>query len=367
MIDVKNHKLLLALMGSSVLFGCKTQQQESAEQEPSLIRPAKVITVEAANPNSERRFSAVIGAEQSTELAFRVNGQVDLLDVVEGQKVKKGELIATLDDTDFTILVDNASAKYDLALAQYKRIQRLTNKGLASKSEADTLLAQMLVAKATLEQANQSLKYTELRAPFEGVVAKNHVEQHDHIAVAQPILSFQNESLQEVSFDLPEKLVERFDPGKLINFNAKVVLDAYPNTQIEAQFKEMQKNSSHGALSYRVTFSMLSPDSLRILPGMSADLSLSLPQNLAQAELVKVPLAAVFSDEKIALGDSKSFVWVVDDSNQVAQQEVEFNRIEHDGAVIAGGLSVGQRIIAAAPTRMAQGQEIKPMARERGL
>ncbi|ABV38596.1 RND efflux system membrane fusion protein [Shewanella sediminis HAW-EB3] len=366
MIDVKSHKLLLALMSSSILFGCKVQQ-ETAGEETSLIRPAKVITVETVNPNSVRRFSAVVGAEQSTELAFRVNGQVEFLDVVEGQRIKKGELIASLDDTDFEILLDDASAKYDLAFAQYKRIQLLTDKGLASKSESDTLLAEMLVAKANLEQANQNLKYTELRAPFDGIIAQNHVEQHDHIAVAQPIFSFQNESLQEVSFDLPEKLVERFNPQELVNFNAKVVLDAYPNTEIDAQFKEMQKHSSHGALSYRVTFSMLSPDSLRILPGMSADLSLSLAQNARQTELVKVPLAAVFSDEKVALDESKSFVWLVNDNNQAAQREVVLSRIEQDGAVIAGGLKVGERIIAAAPTRLSEGQEIKPMARERGL
>lgn len=351
----------------TILSACNGADNIAKSPKSELIRPLKITQVAPLQGNSERQFTALVGAGQSTELAFRVAGQLENLDVKEGQKVAQGQLIATLDSTDFDIILADAKAQYQLATLQYERIKKLAEQKLAAKSELDSHFADVQVKLASLNKAQQQLKYTQLKAPFSGVIAQKHADLHDHITNLQPIFTFQSDLLQDVSFDLPEKMIRQFNPSKLAGIKAYVVLDAYPDVEIPAYFKEMQKHSQSNALSYRVTYAMQASQSLNVLPGMSAIILLRFEQDPQQHSFTKIPLGALFSDETEPLKKNKKFVWVIDTEHKAQQREVVVAHIEKDGAVIKSGLEAGENIASTAPTRLIEGQKVKALQRERGL
>ena len=351
---------------SSTLLGCAEKQIDLQVSE--VIRPAKIATVVSAAGSVQRSFPAQVSANASTELAFRVPGQITQHHVIEGDKVEKGTLIAELDPTDFNILFDDASAKYELALTQHKRNTTLVPKGLATQAEFDTSRARMLMAKAKLDKAIQNLKYTKIYAPYDGVVAQIHSENHDHVGATQPIVAFQNDNLSDIQFDLPEKLLHQFDPEKFKSLSTRVILDSYPDTPLTATFKEMRKSTSTGALSFRVTLSVVVPDDMRVLPGMSANVQTVLAgEQRENDQRVIVPIGAIFSPELSQLSEGGKFVWLLDKDSRAHLREVEVARLLSTGAAIDSGLEVGDRVITAGVHQISENQQVKELQRERGI
>ncbi|QPG58509.2 efflux RND transporter periplasmic adaptor subunit [Shewanella eurypsychrophilus] len=351
---------------SSSLLGCAEKQIEQPVSE--VIRPVKMATVVSAQGSVQRSFPAQVSANASTDLAFRVSGQITNHYINEGERVEKGQLIAELDPTDFDIQLDNAKAKYELAMAQHDRNVMLVPKGLATQAEFDTSRAEMLMAKARLDRSSQNLKYTKIYAPYAGIVAKKHTENHDHIAATQPIIEFQNDRLSDIQFDLPEKLLKQFDPEKLTSLTTQVILDSYPDKPLKATFKEMRKSTSAGALSFRVTLSVIVPDDMRVLPGMSANVNRVLASEQgADNKSVIAPVNAVFSPETSKLAAGNKYVWVVDSNDKTHLRQVNVVRLISAGAVIDSGLEIGERVVTAGTHQISDQQQVKELTRERGI
>ncbi|QQX78350.1 efflux RND transporter periplasmic adaptor subunit [Shewanella sp. KX20019] len=354
------------VLATASLIGCAEQQPEQPIKQT--VRPVKIATVESAAASVQRSFPAQVAANASTDLAFRVSGQIIHHYVIEGDRVKEGSLIAALDPTDFDILLDNAKAKHELAVSQHNRNSTLVPKGLATKAEFDTSRAEMLMAKAQLDRASQNLKYTKIYAPYDGIVAKIHSNNHDHIGATQAIIEFQNDSVSDIQFDLPEKLLNQFDPEQFKLLTTQVVLDSYPSRPLNATFKEMRKSTSLGALSFRVTLSVKAPADMRVLPGMSANVNTVLGgENDSMSNLVIVPMSALFSPETNKIAAGGKYVWVVDSNYKTHLREVSVLRLLSAGAVIDSGLEVGDKVVTAGTYLIAENQQVKELKRERGI
>ena len=365
-IITKRLLLTTIALATTSLLGCAESKTEPKSTD--IVRPVKMAVIESMAASIERSFPAQVAANESTDLAFRVSGQITNHYVSEGDRVKKGTLVAELDPTDFNIVLDNASAKYELAVSQHERNTTLVPKGLATKAEYDTSRAEMLMAKARLDRATQNLKYTKIYAPYDGVIAKMHGENHDHIAATQAIIEFQNDSLSDIQFDLPEKLLNQFDPEKFKAITTQVLLDSYPNRPMKATFKEMRKSATLGALSFRVTLSVNVPEDMRALPGMSATVNTVIADDsLANDNIVIAPMSALFSPEHLKLSDDKEYVWVVDSANKTHLREVNVVRFLSNGAVIDSGLVAGDKVVTAGTYLISENQQVKELQRERGI
>ncbi|WOT06720.1 efflux RND transporter periplasmic adaptor subunit [Shewanella youngdeokensis] len=354
------------VLSTTSLIGCSEQQVEQPKAE--VVRPVKLATVTSAAAGIQRSFPAQVAANASTELAFRVAGQITKHYVIEGERVKEGTLIAELDPTDRKILLDNATANYELAVSQHARNTTLVPKGLATQAEFDTSRAAMLMGKARLDRATQNLKYTKIYAPYDGIVAQIHSNDHDHVAATQSIIEFQNDNVSDIQFDLPEKLLKQFDPEKFKTLKTQVILDSYPEQPLTAKFKEMRKSATNGALSFRVTLSVEAPATMRVLPGMSANVMTVLADNQDTISTqVIVPMSALFSPETSKLEDGKQFVWVVDSEYKTHLREVTVARLLSSGAVIDSGLAVGDKVVTAGTYLITENQQVKELQRERGI
>ena len=128
-------------------------------------------------------------ASQRVDLSFKVSGPLVELPAEEGQEVKQGQLLARILPRDFQINLDQANARAIEAERQYDRYKELYVRKQVSKAEFDSYKASRDVAAAQLEDAQNALKDTYLKAPFAGVVAKRYVENHQEIQAAAHRLS----------------------------------------------------------------------------------------------------------------------------------------------------------------------------------
>jgi len=168
---------------------------------PEVARPAKLFTVVGPDELMMRSFPGEVKASDEANLAFRVNGKLVEFPANRGIQVNQGDLLARLDPSDYQAEVNQAQAQYDLAVAQFDRAAELVGRKLISQAEYDQRLALKKVRKSDLTRATNNRDYTQLFAPFDGVVARRLSENFESVAAGQVVLILQTHSLLQGARD----------------------------------------------------------------------------------------------------------------------------------------------------------------------
>ena len=146
-----------------------------AQTSESLIKPVKVLAIADLFVEDQDVFFSRIDATNRAQLSFSVAGQIDKIFVTMGQRVNKGDLLAKLDDVDFQLALQAAKAQHSLAKGQWERAKKLFKQSLISADKFEQQETNYKITLAMLEQAKTNLSYTQIHAPFSGIVScKGH-------------------------------------------------------------------------------------------------------------------------------------------------------------------------------------------------
>ncbi|CCQ10904.1 Probable Co/Zn/Cd efflux system membrane fusion protein [Pseudoalteromonas luteoviolacea B = ATCC 29581] len=356
---------LLALV-PFIVFLSACQEAPPPSSSEALIRPVKLFTVNGQSNENIRHFPAEVVANQGSYLAFRVSGELMEFPALAGQHVNKGQLLAKLDPEDFQLQVEERQARYELALSQLARIEKLKLQGVASQAEFDQALANKEVAESALKIAKTNLENAELRAPFSGTVAKVFVKNFENIQAKQNILRLETRDLMDVVIQVPEKLVARVD--KETNYQPTVMFDGFPNKSYELTIKEWDTQADPITLTYKVVFSLPVPTDFNLLAGMTGHVYIDLNKiSSIDKNAHIVPVEAVFSNPDQTLKDN-AFVWVYDVQTQtVSKKAVTVGKLHHNGIEVISGLEKDQIIVSAGVHHLKEGLKVRPWQKERGL
>ena len=370
----KNSLCLLFFVG--FLMGCS--EQEVTQSEENKTRPANILTVKDSKELLVRTFPGTVEAANLANLGFRVGGILVELpaSLLIGKNVKKGQLLARLDNRDFIIDLQHAQAKYQLAKSKYERGQQLLESKNISKLDYDELLSSFQIAQSQLDRAQADLADTELLAPFDASIATVNVKNHQLIAVNAPVLILQNDDYLDVSFQVPEAIIAnipqsliqayRQDDEKIIDIS--VGFESNPDVLYSAIIKESQLFSDLATASFRIVVTFEKPTDIHLLPGMTAQVHVNLNQ---VSELISnpiIPLTAVFSAAGYPVKDSIKQVWKVDPKTmKVSLHQVELGRVSRQGVEIIEGISPGDQIITSGVSFLVEGTKVRAYYRERGL
>lgn len=354
-----------SLISLLILAGCSDDNE--AVSVPEVVRPAKLFQVADTALVSIRNFPAEVEANGNSKLAFRVSGQISEFPVKPGNQVQKGQILARLDPNDFQLSLDDRKARYDLASAQFERAKTMLDRKLISQANYDQARSELKVALASLKVAKTELQYTYLRAPFEGTIAKVMAEQHESIQAKQTILLLQTRDQIDVSIQMPENIISRIK--KDTGYQPMVSFDSHPDKEFPVTVKEWDTQADSATLTYKVVFSLPTPGSFYVLPGMGANIRIDLAKVTdLNTSVAMLPVGAVFAAEGAQIAEGASYIWKVDPQTmRVHRAEVSLGQIREQGIEVLSGIQPGDQVVAVGVHSLTEGQKIRPWNREGGL
>lgn len=347
-----------------VLLSACFSPNEDVLDAREIIRPAKVAHVQSASGSGVRSFPGIVEASRKSDLAFRVGGLLKDLQAQPGLFVKKGQILAALDPAEYHNTLADVEAKYKLAKSQYDKTIALKEKNYTSPAHLDEAEANLKAAAAALATAQDNMKYTKLRAPFDGVVSYVGVENYQMVNEKQVVLQLRDENSLDVRFNIPENLLGQLNRIKNPkDICAQIVFNAYPEDSFTACFKEYESQPDEVTRSYSVVLSLGNIVNFSVLPGMTITATLNLEKYLKShiLEGVLAPIESVFEQ------DGKAWVWKLDAQQRAYKTPVIIGRISDDSLLVKSGLDVGDVIVAAGVSYLQEGMRIKPLSKERGL
>ncbi len=341
-----------AVFVSATLAACSRSEPIT---ETKVVRPAKLHTVQTGVSNRILNFPAVIEAEQSSELTFQVAGQITSIRVLEAEPVKKGQIIATVEERDYQNSLTQAQVEYQNADTEYQRAKRLYDQDAISRSVLEQREAARKVAQAGLDSAQKTRGDTVLRAPFDGGISRVFVEQYQNVQAKEPIAIIQSQNVQAI-VSVPADLVAL--SRQFESKNAYVILDAAPKMKIPAEFREASGLADATTQTFQAAFTFAPPEELLVLPGMTATMYLDFDFAKIGEILptgISVPLASIVSE------NGEQFVWKVDpNSMTISKQLVRAGRgMDGDLVTVTQGLADGDVIVAAGGSYLSEGLEIR--------
>ncbi len=374
MLNFSHYSILTVAITSLCLSGCDlANKAEAKDIGTTKPRPVKLIDIDQTLPAQQRSFPAKIYASQQAELAFRIGGELNNLKLIEGQRVHKGEVLSELDKRDAQNALLTAEANYELASADFKRKQSLLDRKLISPAEVDSARATLKSAEASLRTQRDQLQYTSIYAPFSGIVAKVHTDNYQMVQPHQAIVTLQNTDSFELTFELPEAMLNRIQRlSSLPQTQAYVDLSKLGLDQpLPIQYKEHSSLASQGTQTYEVTFSLTPPEGLTLLPGMSSSVLINLPEvHTSHTPIAILPLSALVREGHSLThnGNTEASVWVYQqDKQSLKRQTVILGNILADGVEVISGLNQGDRVVASGVNSLTGNETIKPLHWVRGV
>ncbi len=363
-------KLFLITASIFILAACKNGDV-SDENPRKVVRPVKMMTIPSGADLPIFIFPGKVRASQRVDMAFQVPGPLIELPVKEGQDVKKGDLLARIDPTDFQTRLRQAEgqlakakAANDRARSEYDRILRIKNEdpGATSQNMIDrkreaieSAKAELNTSRAGVDEAENQLRYTYLRAPFSGMIAKRYVDNFQEVQAKQPIFKLQDVTHLEILVDLPETIVAT---ARADSATAFAEFAAAPGKQYDLTFKEVAKEADPCTQTYRVVMTLPAPGEINILPGMTARVVGRALMGDPSGHQSVIPAIAVFSDET-----GTSHVWVVNlGSMTVSKRKVTTGNLAgtHDIQIL-NGLNPGEKIAVSGIAQLREGMLVREL------
>lgn len=355
---------LLVLLLPLCLLACGND----TDPQPELIRPIRYQKVKSGSSQLKRTFSGMAQAGVESRLSFRVPGAVEEVAVQVGDQVKKGQLIARLDATDYRLQVQEAQAALANARAQarnaeanYERVRGLYENRNASRNDLDAARAANESAEALvrasstrLELARSQRSYTRLTAPNPGAIASVPIEVNENIAAGQMVALLTSGTLTEVSSTVPESLITQIKK----NMPAKVIFDALPERKFAAKVTEVGVAATGQGTTFPVTVRLEQSSGL-IRPGMAATIIFLLPKSGNNTTILVVP-EAIGEDRK------GRFAFVVESGKDglgiIHRRAVTVGELTSEGLEILSGLQDSDLVVTAGISRIHEGQQVQILA-----
>nr|WP_086940399.1 efflux RND transporter periplasmic adaptor subunit [Thaumasiovibrio occultus] len=357
-------KIAIALCVVGSLVGCERPTVEQIDPKTRV----KVLLVESADSRPGYEFVAEARAADKTPLSFRIGGEVSSIPVVAGQFVDAGDTIAVLEPTDFKIAVDDANARFGVADSQYRRSAPLVDKGFLPQAQFDEIRAQRAIELAKLNLAKLRLGFTELKAPFSGVISKVYIDQFEKVGPGQAIVNLHRTDSVEIEVQASDNIYASKTPEQVLEEDPHPIVVLADGTRYTSRIKEFTTEPDPRLGSFVVTLTMPMPDDRFILDGMAVEVTTE--DQIVQpvsVEHIVVPMSAVFSEDGDSLGDDRKFVWIVNDDNSVTKRQVRLGALSPKGVAITAGINIGERIVVSGVNRLRDGWIIDGIEVEKEL
>jgi RND family efflux transporter MFP subunit len=352
------------------------------------VQTTPVVTTFPSQQFVVLNATGYVVAQRKAAISSKATGRLEWLGVAEGSRVKAGDLIARIDNRDVVAQSQSAEAAVRAAAAsvrqaeverqnaqvEYRRSEDLVGKGFISRSALDTAKARLDRAqagvasaqananatRANARNAQVAVDYTEIRAPFDGVILSKSANVGDLVTPFSnatdskgAVVTMADMSTLEVEADVSESSLGKISVGQ----PAEIVLDALPDMRFRGHVSRIVPtvDRAKATVMTKVKFDAIDP---RVLPEMSAKASFLSQEVTAEQQK---PLVAVSADA-IVQRDGRPVIFVVRDGHAVAVPVTPGAKIG-DTTALAGEVKPGEKAVAKPAPSLASGMLVATAAK----
>ena len=286
-----------------------------------------------------REFPGKLLPAQQSNLAFEIPGKINIINVDIGDAVKKGQILAELDNREATAQLKQAKAKYDLAEQILNRYKDLRSEGHISIQDLDNANSEELIAKSQLEFYKVKLEQTKLISPFDGVIQNRYLDTGSVINGGIPILEILGSRNVEAHISIPLKFIDKLNIGNFYDFK----IGNKKSKGVLARLAPMTPGGSDNRLAIFKFDTFFDPGSI-------AELKLSL--NI-EGRGTWVPIKS--------LSQSEQGIWAiytVNDKKVVVRDLVEILYFEGEYAFVNGTLNDGDLVVLGGAQKIIEGKSL---------
>ena len=344
-----------------LLSSCHGEKKESIAKEPAIA-----VKVSGVSENNNGQFvtaSGKIEAENSANLSTRMMGYVTKIHVQVGQKVNEGQLLVSINNTDLQAKkaqVDasilQATAGYNNAKKDYDRFVNLFKQQSASQKELDDMTARYEMAKAGLEGAKQmrnevmaQFSYSNITAPFSGVVTSTFVKEGDMANPGMPLVSIEGASQLQVT-----AMVSESDITSIKNGMAVKVLVKSSNKILTGKVSEVSLSAKNTGGQYLVKINLDKTDS-SILSGMFVNVQFPISNKVPAIEQTNKVL--VLQSALVKQGQLTG-VYTIGTGNVAILRWLRIGKTFGNEVEVLSGLSANEQYIISADGKLYNGAKI---------
>lgn len=363
MSNITKTIIVAAVIAVPVWFLIQPASEANIEQ--SSANTPETLSVRVAQPKhitdyQPLVFNARVEAIEQSDIFARADGYVESRYVDIGDEVKQGDLLAKLSSPELEQEILQAKAEIkrqkamlDLTEKVARRYINLRDSGAVNATEVDEKEAELAVAKATLatyearlEQLENEFAYTEIVAPFDGIVTRRQAERGNRITRSDdmPLFRISRSDRLRVIVDIPQTQLFNIDKQQ----SAQLTLPDMANQQIEVPFSRISGEVNRETGTMRLEY-LLENTGLTIPAGVSGELTI---QAIEKVDTVRIPVNAL----KTIKG--KPSVMLVNADNQVEIKTVRVGRLDNNEVEILSGLIAEDRVILNPNARLDEGEKV---------
>ncbi|WP_298966996.1 efflux RND transporter periplasmic adaptor subunit [uncultured Methylobacterium sp.] len=367
---MRRHWLAAAIPALLVVAGLPARAQAPGGPPPTVIVAKPVVKEVVEHDDYTGRFNAI----ENVDVRARVTGYLEKIHFQDGSRVKKGDLLFTIDRRPYKATLDqaqaalaSANARLNFSQTDLERAQTLSRSGNISEQVTDQRRQASLTAQADVESATAALRqaqlnydFTEVRSPIDGRISQRRVTEGNIVITDQTVLT-SIVSLDPIYFSFPvdERSFLAYQGNLRIGMGAtqkehtvRVLIaltgEAKPTRKGVLDFVDNQFDAQTGSIMLRATVE--NPDNF-IKPGLFGVISMP----------ASPPFQGVLiPDEAVATNQDKRIVYVVKDDNTVASQNVRLGPKIDGYRVVRDGLKGDETIVISGLTRVRPGAKVTP-------
>lgn len=306
----------------------------------------EVLKVKTGSSNNQFTYSGIVIPKQTTPMSFLLPGTIVSVNVEEGDKVKKGQVLARINNTSYQNTYQATQASLFQAEDAYNRLKTVHDKGSLPEIKWEDVKSKLKQAKAADQIAFQNLSNTTLKAPVNGIIGMRKLEIGETTTPGLTVLNIVTISEVYIRVSVPENEINKIIKGQTATINIPAIGSHVYSGNVE----KIGVLANTISKTYDVKIRVLNKQK-NIRPGMACDVILNIDLNEAT---LTIPYKSVLKSD-----DGKNYVYKADPKSKTVHKEiVELGSFINNEIEIISGISIGDLIVTEGQHKLFDKAEI---------
>ena len=313
------------------------------------IHSVEITTPVPSCKTITRSYSGIVREAHEISLGFKTAGQIKRIHVKEGEYVRKGELLAELDDQDYLLGVEALQIQYDQLKDEVARTRKLFEQKSVSANDYEKASAGLRQLGVQLQVNKNKLEYTRLYAPENGYIQSVNFSPAEMVDAGTAMFTFLDVSHLEVKTDLPSSTYRIIN--NVTGYNCMVPSEKESHTY-PMDFLSLSPKADGNQL-YQLSLKFREKPERQITPGMNIEVCLTINEGNASKGGFKIPVCSVFKS------NDNSCVWVLKEDSTIEKRVITIdNNFSGEQVAVTKGLDGTEKIVRAGVNSLQEGEKV---------